>query len=503
MSNFFGPGRKAENAGTFYFALARAEKAEINRGLTDDSIVEAVVYKSQPARGGRAWSEETEMKTTLEPRALIDATQELSKANAAFRSSYPTDAGRRQPVHTFYGGAHLFRADISERLGALARKALTDYAPDAGTFAAVLGLPAGPAEQVYARVTDKLGREPVEDFRIDFEDGYGNRAHAEEDHHAVAAAVEVARGMAAASLPPFIGLRIKPLTEELCGRSLRTLDLFLTALLEETHGALPENLLITLPKVTLPEQPAALAKVLDHFERAAGLGAGKLRFEIMIETTQAILNRRGQVNLPLLLDASAGRCVAAHFGTYDYTASCGITAAHQHMLHPACDFARSMMQVAFAGAGVWLSDGGTNVLPVPVHRDGNLTPSQQAENRDVIHRAWKLHFDHVQHSLENGFYQGWDLHPAQLPTRYAAVYAFYLGSLDSAASRLSNFVQMAAQATTAGNVFDDAATGQGLLNFFLRAVNCGAVQQREAEQRTGLTADEFRSGSFIRILDAR
>jgi len=444
------------------------------------------------------------MKTTLDSRAFINATQELTKANDAFRLSYPGDSGRRQPVHTFYGGAHLFRADASERLGALARRALEEYAPDAATFAAALELPAGPAaDEVYVRVTEKLSREPIEDFRIDFEDGYGNRTDAEEDHHAVAAAAEAARGMAAASLPPFIGLRIKPLTQQLGGRSLRTLDLFLTTLLEQAHGVLPQNFLITLPKVTVPEQPAALAKLLDHFEGAAGLPAGKLRFEIMIETTQAILNRRGQSNLPLLLDACAGRCIAAHFGTYDYTASCEITAAHQHMLHPACDFARSMMKVAFAGTGVWLADGGTNVLPLPVHRDDNLTPAQHAENRQEIHRAWKLHFDHVQHSLENGFYQGWDLHPAQLPTRYAAVYAFYLGGLESAAKRLSNFVQMAAQPTTAGNVFDDAATGQGLLNFFLRAVNCGAVGQREAEQRTGLTAEEFRGGSFIRILDAR
>jgi citrate lyase beta subunit len=444
------------------------------------------------------------MKTTLDSGAFIKASQELSKANAAFRLSYPGDAGRRQPVHTFYGGAHLFRADASERLGALARRALKEYASDAAAFAGALDLPVGQlADQVYARITEKLSREPIEDFRIDFEDGYGNRADAEEDYHAVAAAGETAKGMAAGSLPPFIGLRIKPLTQELGGRGLRTLDLFLTALLGEAHGILPENFLITLPKVTVPEQPAALAKFLDQFEGAASLAGGKLRFEIMIETTQAILNRRGQSNLPLLLDACGGRCIAAHFGTYDYTASCEITAAHQHMLHPACDFARSMMKVAFAGTGVWLADGGTNVLPVPVHRGENLTPAQRAENQEVIHRAWKLHFGHVQHSLENGFYQGWDLHPAQLPTRYAAVYAFYLGSLESAASRLSNFVRMAAQATTVGNVFDDAATGQGLLNFFLRAVNCGAVGQREAEQRTGLSAEEFRGGSFIRILDAR
>ncbi len=370
------------------------------------------------------------MRTTLESGAFINATQELSKANAAFQLSYPGDPGGRQPVHTFYGGAHLFRADASERLGALARRTLAEYAPDAAAFAAALQLPAGPvADEVYARVTEKLSREAIEDYRIDFEDGYGIRADAEEDRHAVAAAAETARGMATASLPPFIGLRIKAFTQELAGRSLRTLDLFLTALLDETHGVLPENFLITLPKITVPEQPAALAKFLDHFEGAAGLPAGKLRFEIMIETTQSILNHRGQLNLPLLLDACAGRCIAAHFGTYDYTASCEITAANQHMLHAACDFARSMMKVAFAGTGVWLADGGTNVLPVPVHRDDNLTPAQRAENRQVMHRAWKLHFDHVQHSLENGFYQGWDLHPAQLPTRYAAVYAFYLLNL--------------------------------------------------------------------------
>lgn len=443
------------------------------------------------------------MRTTLDPRALVDVVQELSQANAAFGASYPGDSGGRQPVHTFYGGAHLFQAGVCQRLGALAREALAAYASDAAQLAAALGIADSMAEHVYVRVTEKLAREPVEDFRIDFEDGYGYRPDAEEDHHAVAAALEVAKGLACKSLPPFIGLRVKPLTEELRERSLRTLDLFLTALLDETGGTLPENFLITLPKVTVPEQPAALAKVLERFEATAGLAAGKLQFEIMIETAQAILDRRGASNLPRLVDASAGRCVAAHFGIYDYTASCGITAAHQHMLHPACDFARAMMQVAFAGTGVWLSDGGTNVLPLPVHRGENLTPRERAENGEAIHRAWKLHFDHVMHSLENGFNQGWDLHPAQLPTRYAAVYTFYLKSLDSAAARLANFVQAASQATTAGNIMDDAATGQGLLNFFLRAVNCGAIPEREAEERTGLTADELRGGSFLRILQAR
>ena len=301
----------------------------------------------------------------------------------------------------------------------------------------------------------------------------------------------------AGSLAPFIGIRIKPLNEELRARSLRTLDLFLTTLLAENGGKLPPNFVVTLPKVTVPEQPAALARVLEQFESAAGLASGALRFEIMIEVTQAV------PQLASLYDACAGRCAGAHFGTYDYTASCGITAAHQHMLHPACDFARSMMQVAYAGTGLWLSDGGTNVMPIPVHRGAALTSAQHTENLAVIHRAWKLHFDHIQHSLANGFYQGWDLHPAQLPTRYAAVYAFYLAGLDTAAARLKNFVEKAAQATLVGDIFDDAATGQGLLNFFLRAINCGAIGEEEAEARTGLTREEFLQASFVNILNRR
>jgi hypothetical protein len=227
---------------------------------------------------------------------------------------------------------------------------------------------------------------------------------------------------------------------------------------------------------------------------------------MMIETTQSIINHSGAINLPLLLAAARGRCIAAHFGTYDYTASCNITAAHQHMTHPVCDFAKHMMQVSFAGTGLWLSDGATNIMPVAPHRaqEGTtLTPEQEDENRRTVHRAWRIHYGHVRHSLTGGFYQGWDLHPAQLPTRYAAVYAFFLQSLDAASERLRNFVEKAAKATLVGDVFDDAATGQGLLNYFLRAINCGAITEEEALQRSSLTLSELRSGSFVKILNSR
>jgi citrate lyase beta subunit len=477
------------------------------------------------------------MKTSLTLEATRDLNDRLRAANADFAQRYPGETGRRQPVHTVYGGAHLFKADTAVRLGALALRALEQFAPDPLAFARATGLPGAealPAEPeqlaqlrvpfegseyvaadskpvqlahtIYTRVLEKLRREPVEDFRIDFEDGYGNRPDAEEDGHAAAAAQEVAKALKAGTLSPFIGIRIKPFTEELRARSMRTLDIFLSTLVAETGGALPPNFVVTLPKITVPAQVSALASIFDALEPQLGLPAGTLQMEMMIETTQSIINHAGAINLPLLLAAARGRCTAAHFGTYDYTASCNITAAHQHMLHPSCEFAKHMMQVAFAGTGVWLSDGATNIMPVAPHRaaDGQqLTPAQTDENRRTVWRAWALHYEHVRHSLVGGFYQGWDLHPAQLPTRYAAVFAFFLESLDAASERLRNFVEKAAKATLVGDVFDDAATGQGLLNYFLRAINSGALTEDEAMQRSGLTLIELRSGSFVKILKGR
>ncbi|HEV7699179.1 MAG TPA: hypothetical protein VGO43_03035, partial [Pyrinomonadaceae bacterium] len=280
-------------------------------------------------------------------------------------------------------------------------------------------------------------------------------------------------------------------------------DLFLTSLVEAAGGQMPANFVVTLPKIVNPEQVTTLVHLFDELEPKLGLPAGSLKMEMMIETTQSIIAADGSIAMPRLLEAADGRCTGAHFGTYDYTASCAITAAYQDMLHPACDFARHMMQVSLGGTGVWLSDGATNIMPVVRHRGDDLTPEQLAENRDMVHRAWKLHYDHCRHSLVNAFYQGWDLHPAQLPTRYAAVFTFFLESLDAASERLKNFVEKAAQATLVGDVFDDAATGQGLLNYFVRAVGCGAVTESEAERRTGLTVGEIRGGSFVKILENR
>ena len=443
------------------------------------------------------------MNTSLSGEAFEKITGRLRLSMAGFAKRYPGETGRRQPVHTVYGGAHLFKSDTAVKLGQLAVRSFEAYAPDAATFAAALDLPRDMADTIYSRVGEKLAREAVEDFRIDFEDGYGTRPDAEEDGHVIAAAEEVAKGMAAGTLSPFIGIRIKTFSDELMSRSIRTLDLFLTTLVAKTGGILPDNFVVTLPKIVTPEQVRALVSIFDEIEPKLRLAAGSLKMEMMIETTQSIIAADGEIGMPRMLEAAQGRCTAAHFGTYDYTASCSITAAYQDMLHPACDFARAMMQVSFGGTGVWLSDGATNIMPVAPHRGEGLSAEQIAENNSTVHRAWKLHYDHCRHSLANAFYQGWDLHPGQLPTRYAAVFTFFLEGLEAASERLRNFVQKAAQATLVGDVFDDAATGQGLLNYFLRAINCGAITEDEATKRTSITLDELRSGSFVKILKNR
>jgi len=425
------------------------------------------------------------------PVSVGDLTPLLRRlGDAAPPSATSAGAGdRRQPVHTVYGGAHLFRAGTAARLGSVALRALDEFGPDPATFARAVVLPPGiPAELLYQRVREKLTREPVEDFRLDFEDGYGHRPDDEEDATARSAAAQVADGLAADSLPPFIGIRIKSLAGTLAPRAIRTLELFLASLLERSGGELPPHFAVTLPKITAPVQVEVLADVCDRLEEHHGLAAGTLHIELMVETPQSLLDGEGRCPLGTFVRAARGRCVGAHFGVYDYTAALGITAAQQRVRHPACDLARGLMQIALAGSAVHLSDGATSVLPVG--------------NRDAVWRAWRVHFKDVRHALATGFYQGWDLHPAQLPTRYAAVFGFFLAGHDMASLRLRTFMQQAAQATLVGDVFDDAATGQGLLNFFLRGLNCGALSDADAIA-TGLTIAELRSRSFASILEGR
>jgi citrate lyase beta subunit len=465
-----------------------------------------------------------------EKESLLDT---LKIANLKFQQTYPGDKPDRQPVHTVYGGANLFKSDTCVKMGETALKSLQTYAPDFVSLADVLHLqgfldlpssgkkieklvkkldrmseknrrtdPAWLAWSIYNKIIKKLKTEPVEDFRIDFEDGFGNRPDEEEDATAVNAAIELAKGMKNKTISPFIGIRIKPFTEDLKNRGVRTLDIFLTTLLEKTKGQLPDNFVVMLPKVTIPEQVITLVRLFEIIEKKNNLAAGVLKMEIMVEATQIIMDDEGRNPLMKIIRASGGRCIAAHFGTYDYTASCGITAKYQTMAHPVCDFAHHMTKVALGGTGIFLSDGATNVIPVAPNRGEKLSKEKLKENTESVHNAWRIGYSHTMHSLINGYYQGWDLNPAQLPMRYAATYNFFLSSYDDAVFRLKTFIERSAISTLTGDIFDDAATGQGLLNFFLKALNCGAITEKEA-LATGLTLDEIRSRSFYKILQGR
>lgn len=397
----------------------------------------------------------------------------------------------RQPLHVVYGGGHLFGKDTLTKLGALAQRSFATYAPDASSFGEALGLAAAIAPEVHARVARKLAAAPIEDYRIDFEDGYGVRSDGDEDAHVDAAARALAEGHLAGVLPMQIGFRIKSLAPETRERAVRTLERFLI----ETVGAarklgappLPPRFVVTLPKVRSAVEVEVLATLLEALEAALSLrpserppsGLMPIGVELMIEQPEAILADDGCCPLIDFVRAAGGRCTAVHFGTYDYTASLGIAAHEQKLAHPAADFAKHMMQVALAGSGVALSDGATTTLPIEPHRgpDVSSNPELASANRRAIHGAWRLHADNVRHGLAQGFYQGWDLHPSQIPARYGAVFAFYREAAPAMEARLRGFLDRAAQATRLGQAFDDAATGQGLLNFFDRAITSGALDE--------------------------
>ncbi|MFF7025152.1 DUF6986 family protein [Streptomyces klenkii] len=396
----------------------------------------------------------------------------LAGVDADLARRYPGDPGTRQPVHTVYVPADVFAADTVRFWGDQALASLDEHAPDASSLAAVLGLSEELAVPVYERVRGKLLREPVEDLRIDFEDGYGPRSDAEEDAAAGRAAGLVAAmcgggggGGAGGAAPPFVGIRMKCLEAAVRERGIRTLDIFLTGLMEA--GGLPAGLMLTLPKVSYAEQVAAMAELVGEFEKARGLEPGRIRFEIQIETTQAVLGADGRATVARMIDAGAGRVGSLHYGTFDYSASCGVGAAYQALDHPVADHAKAVMQVAAAGTGVRLSDGSTNVLPV-----GSAAQ---------VHEAWRLHFGLVRRSLARAYYQGWDMHPGHLPTRYAAVYAFYREGLGSAAARLDAYVNRAG-----GDVLDEPATARALSGYLLRGMDCGAVDEGEVTALTGL-----------------
>lgn len=413
---------------------------------------------------------------TADVSALSDQLDEqLAAADIALQHQFPGDCGLRQPVHTVYVPADRFTATTVTEWGEAALAALDAYGSSAEELAEVISMPRGLADAVLPLVRRKLEREPVEDLRIDFEDGYGNRPDAEEDSTALASARALADSVRQGTAAPFHGIRFKSFEAPTRRRGLRTLDLFLGELVRE--GALDEGLRLTLPKVTSVDQVTAMVTACSWLEQTYGLASGRLGFEIQVETPQSILGSDGTALVARMIHAAEGRCTGLHYGTYDYSASCGISAAYQSMEHPAADHAKAVMQVAVAGTGVQLSDGSTNILPVG--------------DADTVRDAWRLHARLVRRSLERGFYQGWDLHPAQLPTRYAATYGFYRDGLETASARLRAYV-----GHEESQFLDEPATAVALAGFVLRGLECGAVD--DAELTTDIGVDRTRLSTLTR-----
>jgi citrate lyase beta subunit len=378
-----------------------------------------------------------------------------------------------QPLQTLYVSADRVSTTTTVEFGAEALRLLETHAPDAASCEVAFGVEAAVADRTCARVRAKLERAPVEDLRVDFEDGYGARPDDEEDRHAEAAARAVQASRADGTAPPSFGLRVKSFADGTEARSLRTLDAFLTTLVEAA-GGLRDGFVVTFPKVTTSEHVATFAEALERLEVGLGLAERSLRFEVQVETPRSVIGPDGSVAAPRILEAAGGRLTAMHFGVFDYTAALGLMPWEQRLDHPANDFARHALQVALAGTGVSISDGSSNVVPA-------------SDRTDDVHAAWRVHADHVRHSLRHGFYQGWDLHPAHLVSRYAAVFGWLLPHLDDAASR----VRAWRRGVEAHGVLDEPATVASLLRYLRFAVSSGAVDEDEVLEATGLARDEL------------
>lgn len=439
------------------------------------------------------------------------------------------------PVHTVVWPADRFNADTVSQLGVEAWTALARYGPDPYSFGEALGVYGDGGEEppsssvraqqarryredpqalrredfdtwllleVHARVHKRLQSRPVEDLRVDFEGGYGTRDDAEEDRHATAAAEAVAEAAERGVLSPRVGLRIKPLSRQATGRAVRTLERFFDTL-AGAATAMPGELVLTLPRVSLPEQVSTAARLLELLEARHRWPRRRIHMELVVESTAALFDEAGRCALPRLVRAAGGRCVAVHLGSEDLAQACGLAPEVADGQHPLSDLARGLLRLALGGTQVTLSDDTTGPLPEGPHpEDPSLTAKQRADNLAAVHRAWRLGHGQVLHALRSGLYQGWDRVGSQLPVRYAANHRFFLERFHDAASKLRELLTTATSATVPDRHGDDARRGQRLLDFVRRAHRCGAVG-RTALQKVGLELADLDQPRFVALVAER
>jgi hypothetical protein len=216
---------------------------------------------------------------------------------------------------------------------------------------------------------------------------------------------------------------------------------------------------------------SAAVRICERLEGESGLPAGTLRFELQIEVPQAVISPDGVATVARLIQAADGRCEGLHYGTYDFSAAAGVVAGQQSLEHPLADHAKAVMQLAAAQTGIRVSDGSTNVIP--------------SGSAEAVRSAWALHARLVQRSLRRAIYQGWDMHPGHLVTRYAATYDFYRSEFGPSCARLARYV-----ARASSGFLDEPATAVALAGVLLRAVDCGACDDAEVAEATGPPPEE-------------
>ncbi|SNT07879.1 DUF6986 family protein [Rhodococcoides kyotonense] len=391
-------------------------------------------------------SPSTGSATSLDAAAFDRIEAILRPVDAQLARDYPGDKIGGQPIHTVYVPASAADAALPRQWGAQAVELLDRRVEVFESLDTAGVLPA---------VRSVLASAPIQDLRLDFEDGYGWRSDDDEDRHARHAGQTLAALAADSSGPSWLGIRSKGLAPHERRRGIRTLELVLDA-----AGGVPAGFVFTVPKLRAAEQVTAVVALCEEIERAHGLPVGVLRFELQIESPQAIVGSDGTATLARALRLAHGRCTSMHYGTYDYSAACGITSAQQSLAHPVADHAKNVILAAAAQTGVWVSDGSTQVVPTG-------TPSD-------VEAAIQRHHGLVTRSLERGFYQGWDMHPGHLATRWAATFAFFRQAMPTAASRVAAYL-----ARQDSGVMDEPATAQALAGVLVRGLDSGAVTELE------------------------
>lgn len=469
--------------------------------------------------------------------ALLDeAAAELGALERALvaRAELPGAPPVPPPIHTVVWPADRLAPDTVTTIGIDAWTALARYGPDPWSFGQALGVFAPHDEPprasmraqqlqrfredpralqhedfeawlllaVHARVHERLQARPVEDLRVDFEGSYGTRDDAEEDGHAIAAAEAVAQMAARGTLPPRVGLRIKPLSPKATGRAVRTLELFFDTLAGAVTTKVGE-LVLTVPRVSLPEQVSAAARLLELLEARHRWSRGRVLMELVVETTPALFDEAGRCALPRLLRAAGGRCVGVNLGSEDLAQACELAPEVADGQGPLADLARGLLRLALGDAHVALSDAVTGPIPEgPYPEASSLTAKQRADNLAVVRRAWSSGHRQILHALRSGLYQGWDRHGAELPVRYAANYRFFLERFDAAAAQLHALLAAAASSAVPDLHGDDARRGQRLLAFVRRAYRCGAVGKGGLD-RWGIAAHELEASRFVDVVAQR